>query len=128
MLRGDLLRIQAPTIPFCNLICTGEGFGDGDLDRKTGHRMCQYKVAVLLCRENKLKMQKTEAQTLFSAILLCARAPEEPQVFHLQTPSRTMCRVILWARFTPPEQDVPSLAPSTAGLKQELWRPPCGAT
>lgn len=47
--------------------------------------------------KKKIKMQKAEAQAVFSALLLCARALEEPQVFDMQTPSRTMHRVILWA-------------------------------
>ena len=53
MLQGDPLRIQAPAILFFNLslICTGEGFGDCDLDRGTGQSMYQYKVDILLCRE-----------------------------------------------------------------------------
>lgn len=87
-------------------------------------------IKLLFCsaEKNKIKTRKAKAQTLFSAVLPCARALEESQVFHVQTPSRIMCRVILWARFTSPEQDVPSLAPRTVGLKLELWRPLCGAT
>jgi len=47
-----------------------------------------------LAEKNKVKVKKTEAQAVFPAILLCARAVEESQIFYLQTPSRTMHRVI----------------------------------
>lgn len=90
--------------------------------------MYQYKDDVYSEEENTIKMQKTETQVVFSAILLCARALEKLQVFYLQIPSRTMHRVVLWARFTPPAQNVPSPAPCAVGLKPEFRKPMCGAT
>ena len=87
-------------------------------------RVCiSIKLIFYSAEKNELKMQKAEAQAGSSAILLCARALEKLQVFYLQTPSRTMHRVMWWARFTPPAQDVPSPAPCAVGLKPELRRP-----
>lgn len=125
MLQGDPLHIQAPPILFFNLrfICRGEGFGDGDLHRGTGQSMYQYKVDILLCRENK-NAENRGPSGLFSYPPVC-KSPWGTTGLLAADPQQTMRRVILWA---PPAQDVPSPAPRAVGLKPELWKPLYGAT